>query len=425
MREPFRALYLHVPFCVRRCAYCDFCTEAVPAGDARIDAHVAGLRAALERAADAGLLGSVQTVYIGGGTPTFLGPERLDGLLASVNDALAAHTNVAGTKAPYATGAPTLVEFTVEANPDSLTSAVLDVLATRGVTRLSIGVQCLDDAVLATLGRVHDASDALDAVQRAVARIGNVSADVICGVPGQTRISLERTISQLLDAGVSHVSIYPLMVEEGTPLERAIDTGAMPDVDDDEQAAHMLLAGELLTAAGLARYEVASYARPGRESRHNTAYWTGVPYLGLGRGASSMVAAADYEAVLAAGVFDSVLAGCDDGPGVDSSVARVRVSLTGESGAPEVEGLMSGEAICEDAMLAMRMSAGLDAARLHAMAVQVPRLLDAAARAVELSLARWSDGRLVPTERGWLMGNELYSLFWDCAADPAAKNPQR
>jgi len=440
MRDSFRALYLHVPFCVQRCAYCDFCTEAVAVDDARIDAHVVGLRRSLARAAEAGLLGSVQTVYIGGGTPTFLGAERLDVLLSVVNDALALD------------GAPVLLEFTVEANPDSLSSEMLDVLAARGVTRLSIGVQSLDDSVLATLGRVHDASAALDAVRRAVARIGNISADVICGVPGQTRASLADTLARLLGTGVSHVSIYPLMVEEGTPLERAIEAGELPDMDEDEQAAHMLLAAETLQAAGLTRYEVASYALPGRESRHNTAYWTGAPYLGLGLGASSMMDAADFETVQSTGVFDVQPVG-DSGPsetlrfaqddkrGVDrdckggmvqddegslvvlcecvtDGAARVRVAMTGKNGTPEIECLTMCEAACEDAMLAMRMSAGIARGRLKELATHAPGLLAAADQAVSLDLARWTQSgtRLVPTERGWLMGNELYSLFWDCAS---------
>ena len=386
MNDPFRALYLHVPFCVRRCAYCDFHTRAVDRDDVQLEAHVDGLVASLRRARVAGLLDAVETVYVGGGTPTFLGTGRLGRLLAALPSGCA--------------------ELTVEANPESLTEDMAALLAGGGVTRVSIGVQSLDDAVLHTLGRTHDAARARKAVSTAVGRIGNVSADVICGVPGQSASSLRSTIEELLALDVSHVSIYPLMVEEGTPLERAIEHGELPDVDDDVQASHMELAAEVLEAAGMARYEVASYAYPGHESRHNEAYWTGVPYLGLGEGAASMFDASDFEEVARSGVFGPL----GDPP---EGAARVRIARTGER--PDMEFLTPEEIACEDAMLAMRMSAGISRARLGRLASTVPELIRAADRAVELELACWQDGRLVPTQRGWLCGNELYGLFWDCA----------
>ena len=403
MADPFRALYLHVPFCVRRCAYCDFATRAASCDDPALDAHVSRLAGTLGQAARGGLLDAVETVYIGGGTPTFLGAARLARLLDALDGALLC-------------GAASLRELTVEANPDSLTDEVLDVLAGRGVSRLSIGVQSLDDEVLATLGRVHDAEAARQAVRAGVARIGNVSADVICGVPGQTLGSLQRTIGELVGLGVSHASVYPLMVEEGTPLEAAIAAGDLPDVDDDAQADHMLAAAGLLEEAGLRRYEVASYALPGRESRHNVAYWTGVPYLGLGPGAASMLDAGDLQAVADTGVFGEAGSGFD----VPTDAVRARVSLA--EGSPEFEFLTAREAACEDAMLAMRMSAGLSRARLDSLAERAPELLDAADRAVERELASWraagsgsSPEALAPTSLGWLNGNELYGLFWECA----------
>ena len=370
--DPYRALYLHVPFCVQRCAYCDFHTSAMSPDDPALDSYVDLLATDLAVHHERGDLSSIETVYIGGGTPTFIGESRLGRLFDSLSDALNMRA---------------LAEFTVEGNPDSLTPEVLDVLVAHGVNRISVGVQSLDDAVLSTLGRVHDAEQALHAIELARDAVGNVSADVICGVPGQSSDSLRRTVGQLVDAGVSHISVYPLTVEEGTPLSRAIERDELPDVDEDEQAEHMELVRSLLEPEGFMRYEVASYARPGFESRHNKAYWTGLSYLGLGDGASGM-------------------RNLPDG-------SRIRETHTG--GVVEREELDARQAACEDAMLAMRLVEGLALDRLETLMLRAPALRDAVDEVVRLGLARRTASALVPTERGWLMGNELYGRLWDAA----------
>ena len=370
--DPYRALYLHVPFCVRRCAYCDFHTRAVFDDGAVLDDYISSLREEIARAGSRGDLATIETVYIGGGTPTFLGAGRLGRLLDSLAGAL---------------DMGALAEFTVEANPDSLTPEVLEVLVAHGVNRISIGVQSLDDDVLVTLGRVHDARQALAAVGRARSAVGSVSADVICGVPGQSDGSLRCTVGELVGAGISHISVYPLTVEEGTPLACAIKRGEFRDVDEDAQARHMELVYDLLDASGFARYEVASYTLPGFESRHNKAYWTGVSYLGLGDGAASMRNQPD-----------------------GSRVRETRID-----GNIEREELTACEAACEDAMLAMRLVEGLSLDHLDELAKRAPALLDAVDEVVCLGLAARTDRALVPTRRGWLMGNELYGRLWDAA----------
>ncbi|MGI6220647.1 MAG: radical SAM family heme chaperone HemW [Coriobacteriales bacterium] len=370
--DSFRALYLHVPFCVQRCAYCDFHTRAVPCDDSALDAYAESLSSDLAGAAERDDLDSIETVYIGGGTPSFLGASRLERLLCVLETSLDTRS---------------LSEFTVEANPDSLSSEVLEVLAGHGVNRLSIGVQSLDDDVLAVLGRVHDAKAALEAIEMARAAVGNVSADVICGVPGQSAETLRRTVGQLVDAGVAHVSVYPLMIEEGTPLFRAVEDGSMPDVDEDVQADHMLLVRDALDAAGYTRYEVASHALPGFESLHNKMYWTGSSYLGLGDGASSMRNQPDG--------------------------SRVRWTLAG--GDVEDEVLDARQAACEDAMLAMRLVEGISRGRLAECIDRAPALREAVDEVVSLGLAEWTTSSLAPTERGWLMGNELYGRLWAAA----------
>ncbi|MDO4533834.1 MAG: radical SAM family heme chaperone HemW, partial [Coriobacteriia bacterium] len=271
--EPYEALYVHLPFCKRRCRYCDFATEAIAADDARIDEYVERLVLEIRRAGRAGLLGQVKTVYIGGGTPSYVGLSRLSMLLYTIS--LSMHLTPE-------------VECTMEANPESLSANMVRDLWALGVNRLSLGVQSFDDRVLATLGRVHDAQRARDAVKMAQERFENISIDLICGIPGQTKKSFEADVRTALELGVKHVSIYPLAIEEGTPFDAMVESGEIAEPDPDAQADMMEAAAGILAAAGMHRYEVASYAYPGFESQHNQAYWTGKPYLGIGRSAVTM-----------------------------------------------------------------------------------------------------------------------------------------
>ena len=281
-------LYLHLPFCVSRCAYCDFATSACDDG-ARMDAYVEALCLQLRRAAKAGLLGQVKTIYIGGGTPTHLGSRRLNTLVYTLS---------------LSVNLENVVEFTCEANPESIDERMVADLFSLGVNRFSIGAQSFDDAVLRGYGRVHDAA-AIDAALAAVhTRTNNVSLDLICGGPGQSMESWRKSLRHAIDAGVSHVSVYPLMLEDDTPLVHRVEMGECEVADEDAQADMMLEAEQMLTVAGFERYEVASYAKPGFTSRHNTAYWTGAEYLGLGAGASSMLSPESAEQAIDVGIFE-------------------------------------------------------------------------------------------------------------------------
>ena len=451
-----RAFYLHIPFCVARCRYCDFATTAVRHGDALIGAYVEALRALVGRVGNAGLLGRVETAYVGGGTPTMAG-GALAGLASEVRDACRA----AGTP---------LGEFSSEANPESLDAELARELADAGLTRISLGVQSLDNGELARLGRAHDRNSALRAARAAREAGLDLSCDVMCAIPLQTSESLAQTLRGVLEAGVSHVSCYPLMVEEGTPLWRACESGQEAWPEDDAEADLMVAAERVLTQAGLARYEVASYARPGHACHHNIAYWTGRSYLGLGTSAASMVTPPEFAALA-----DTLPLACTpedpdaDDPelwGTSASVApaaaqrpfdrsahetapfvtgtelatrlleageqrigRIRLRMTDNAralvdavhdGSPlhvAVETLSTREAIAEDLMLGMRMSAGVGPeliARAHT--AMGPALNDALADVTARSLAAvTADGRLVPTEQGWLLGNELYGALWGLA----------
>ncbi|WP_417135214.1 radical SAM family heme chaperone HemW [Rubneribacter badeniensis] len=366
--DPYKALYLHLPFCVRRCGYCDFATEAVPADDARIDAYVEDLALQVRRKAKEGELAAVETVYIGGGTPSHVGMPRLSMLLYTLSLSMRLEPDV---------------ECTMEANPESLTGNMVRDIWALGVNRLSIGVQSLDDAVLRTLGRAHSADDARCAVAAARERFDNVSVDLMCGIPGQSAESFEATVREAVALGASHVSVYPLTIEPHTPFHRAVMRGQLPEPDDDVEAAHMEIAARVLAEAGFSRYEVASYALPGRECRHNIAYWTGAPYLGLGRSAATMTQ------------NDKRRMRVQDGRVTDDLDAR--------------------QMAAEDLMLGMRMTRGVSEAQVERAAALLPEAPAALARLEAQGLVAHEGGRFRPTERGWLCGNELYGALFDLA----------
>lgn len=405
-RNMAQALYLHIPFCARKCAYCDFASWATPAADPFPAAYAAALATQLDEAATLGLLEGCETAYVGGGTPTVLAPETLGPLVARVVD-LAAPT-----------------ELTCEANPDSLTDEALAALAGSGATRLSIGVQSLDDAELAELGRIHDATCARERVAAAVATGLDASVDLMCAIPRQTSESWGRTLEGALALGVGHVSVYPLQIEEGTAFERRYADDPCPWNDPDVQAERMRQAQAALEAAGMRRYEVASYARAGHECRHNQAYWTGRSYLGLGTGASSMLDLEQYLRLCAAA---PQLA--------DPPAGTVRVRFTMETpraklaAAPalaaqsfSLEFLTEPQALAEDLMLGARLTCGLDPALVaRARTVYGARLDDTLACLLDQGLLAERAGRLAPTERGWLLGNELYGALWDLAPGEVAE----
>jgi len=262
-------LYVHVPFCARACPYCDFDFEV--GRNPPAEAFVAALEAE-QRARGLAEGQAVHTVYVGGGTPSLLGPQGLRHLLSWIDERF--DTSAA-------------VERTVELNPEHVDDALLDALLAAGVDRVSLGVQSLGASALAELGRVHRASQARAALTAAVEGGFRVSADLIVGWPGQTTDGLLADLRGVLDTGVEHVSIYALTIESGTPWEALMRRGRRAMPDSDAQAERLLEAAAELEAAGWSHYEIASYARSGRIARHNSSYWSWRDYLGLGPSAAS------------------------------------------------------------------------------------------------------------------------------------------
>lgn len=268
------SVYVHAPFCVRRCFYCDFAVQVRTSGD--VDgwlAAVAGEVRGVEAEGLFTLADELATLYVGGGTPSLLGPEAMAGL--------------AGVLGHHRLRSPEL-EWTAEANPESFTAEVAAGWRKAGVNRLSLGVQTFHEPALRWMGRLHGPEGPGAAVRAArEAGIENLSLDLIFGLPGHVGRSWTEDLARVLDLEPLHVSLYGLSIEPATPLGRAVKEGREAPVDPERYADEFLEAAETLTGAGFHHYEVSNFARPGHASRHNATYWTGVPYLGLGNGAHS------------------------------------------------------------------------------------------------------------------------------------------
>lgn len=261
------SLYVHIPFCLRKCNYCDFVSFPVAACSGFYAAYAELLEKELALWQDQADLSRLSTVYFGGGTPSLMEPEAICRLLALV---------------------PKVAECTLEASPETVDGARLAAFRAAGVNRLSLGAQSFDRDLLAAMGRGHDGERTAQAVRDArEAGFDNISLDLIYGLPGQTigqwRDSLERAVALCPE----HISLYGLTIHPDTPWGRALNAGDLAAPDDDLAADMLELAMDYLPRQGFAQYEIANFARPGRESRHNCAYWQRDNYLGLGVAAAS------------------------------------------------------------------------------------------------------------------------------------------
>ncbi len=265
---PPLALYVHLPWCLQKCPYCDFNSHAVPAGGGALPEarYLDALRADLEAALPLVWGRPVVSVFIGGGTPSLFSPEGIDRLLADIRARL-----------PLAPGA----EITLEANPGTFERERFKAFRAAGVTRLSIGVQSFSDAALQRIGRVHDAAQARAAVAEAAAAFDTFNIDLMYALPGQALADLAADLDAALAFAPPHLSIYHLTIEPNTAF-----AGHPPALPDDDSASDMLdLIAERTAARGLARYEVSAFARPGHRCAHNLNYWQFGDYLGIGAGA--------------------------------------------------------------------------------------------------------------------------------------------
>ena len=263
-------IYVHVPFCRSKCQYCDFYSLTCK-DDKSIETYI---RAICDHIKETGPLTpgyKVDTIYFGGGTPSFLGADALATILTTIRRVFDVDPNA---------------EITLEANPDSVSDQLLRRVRAEGFNRISLGVQTDDDELLKKLGRPHDYAQVVSAVQR-IRKAGfkNLSLDLMYGLPGQTLLNWKDTLERVITLGPDHISCYALKVEENTPLYACKD---ILNIADDDTQAEMYLAGvEILRSHGFRQYEISNFARKGLYSRHNMKYWTGGEYLGFGPAASS------------------------------------------------------------------------------------------------------------------------------------------
>ena len=264
-------VYVHVPFCLRKCIYCDFNSRPLDKGLAEryVKALVREARSrapqCMERAARA------STLYLGGGTPTCLELEHLARIIDACGESFAL---------------PADAEVTVECNPGTVDEEGLRLLRQVGANRLSIGAQAFQDGLLRRMNRIHGVADTFRAVEAArAAGFENLSLDLMFGLPGQTTADWEETLEKTVGLGPEHVSAYALQLEPGTPLARMVEDGSVRLPGEDDEVAMWDAAVDVLNAAGYERYEISNYARPGFRSAHNLIYWTGGDYIGLGAGA--------------------------------------------------------------------------------------------------------------------------------------------
>ncbi|CAH0496555.1 radical SAM family heme chaperone HemW [Novosphingobium sp. CECT 9465] len=262
------ALYIHWPFCLAKCPYCDFNSHVRERTD--IAEWTTALLADMRHEAAVTQGRPLTSIFFGGGTPSLMPPALVETLLAEAERLWG-----------FAPG----IEITLEANPSSVEAANFSALATAGINRVSLGLQALDNATLKFLGRLHDVRESLAALDLAQRLFGRVSFDLIYARPGHTPKAWEAELQRALAFGTDHLSLYQLTIEPGTRFATLVREGKLAPLDDDEAADLFSLTRELTAAAGMPAYETSNHARPGEESRHNLTYWRYQDYIGIGPGA--------------------------------------------------------------------------------------------------------------------------------------------
>lgn len=270
-------LYLHIPFCVKKCAYCDFLSS--PAGEEEKHQYTEALKAEIRSYSGLGKEYLADSIFFGGGTPSILPAELIKELMDAVRESFSLETAMDGTEA---------VEITMEANPGTLSRKKLEIYKSCGINRLSMGLQSADNGELERLGRIHTWETFVENYQLArECGFENINIDLMSALPGQTYDSYRETLEKVLLLKPEHISAYSLIIEEGTPFYAAGERDELLLPDEEEERKMYYLTETLLSEAGYSRYEISNYAKKGRECRHNNKYWTGEDYLGMGLGASS------------------------------------------------------------------------------------------------------------------------------------------
>ena len=370
------ALYIHVPFCRRKCRYCSFVSYEGRERD--IPLYLEALKSELKQRSNGE---SIRSVYLGGGTPSLLPAESISDIFTSI------------------TGLFTLdkgAEITIEANPGTIDGTYLERIREAGVNRLSIGVQSFNDRELKMLGRIHTVAEAMGAVHSARrAGFDNLNLDLIYGLPGQTKEDWRRSLEEALALAPEHLSLYALTLEEDAPMYKTIKEGRLPEIDPDLSAGMYELAEDTLEKRGYKHYEISNWAVESRECRHNLTYWRNLTYLGFGPAAHSSI-------------NGHRLANCDS---LDKYIAGFYALSRWTPETDEI--IRPGTELAETIILGLRLGEGVKTDNLNKRfginiferyRWQIREMRDA-------GLLRWFDGNMKLTRRGRLLSNEVFWRF--------------
>jgi oxygen-independent coproporphyrinogen-3 oxidase len=368
------SLYIHIPFCVKKCLYCGF--YSTPYSIKGAEQYISSLQIEAAGYKHDFLNALFSTVYMGGGTPSALEPEQLDRVIGIIKDQF----RIAGD-----------AEFTMESNPNSITSEKLGLLLERGVNRLSLGIQSLSDEILVTLGRLHTAKQATEAFSLARrSGFNNIGVDLIYGIPGQTMTQWEESLDAVIGLKPEHLSLYSLSLDEGSQFHRMAEAHRFTLPDDEIVAQMYERAVMKLRKAGFDQYELSNFSLPGFECRHNMNYWERGEYLGLGPGAWSFISGIRY-----ANIADSA--------------AYSKVLSCGQKAVHSQEVVATATAAREAVLLGIRTMKGLDIDRFERDFGKDlrSRLERNISRLEDSGLLLLRDGRLKLTDQGMLLSDEV------------------
>ncbi|MCJ7510205.1 MAG: radical SAM family heme chaperone HemW [Dehalococcoidia bacterium] len=395
MSEGSVSLYLHIPFCQSKCSYCDFNSYA--GLESLIAPYVSALIAEMGLWQQPSQHMSVATVFVGGGTPSLLPLSEVERIVTALRQRFRLAADA---------------EVSCEANPGTIDRPYLQGLRSLGVNRLSLGVQSFHDDELATLGRIHTAAEAREAYHTArQAGFDNVNLDLIYGLPCQTMTAWQHTVREAIALQPDHLSLYALSLDEGTPLADAVAQGRLPPPDADLAADMYLWAEDALAAAGYQHYEISNWTLPGRQCRHNLAYWLNEPYLGLGAGAHSCLGGFRFANVKDPRRYIPLV---EESAKSDGRLAEgLAPFLAGLGHIASAEQMTPARAMAETVVLGLRLVEGLPLEGFRRrfgqelMSVYGPQ----GEELEGLGLLERVDGCLRLTPRGRLLGNEAFLRF--------------
>jgi oxygen-independent coproporphyrinogen-3 oxidase len=371
------ALYIHIPFCIKKCLYCDF--HSFRFDLSLIHRYTRALIKELKLFLNTDYL--IKTIYLGGGTPSILPVESIEEIVQTIYGSFKLDDNL---------------EFTIEVNPGTVDEEKLRLYKTLGINRISIGIQSIEEEELKILGRIHSGKEALEALDTAI-KVGftNINVDLIYGIPNQTLESWRYTLQEVLRRNPTHMSVYGLMYEPGTPLYKALIRNRIKPMSEDLEVEIFNETQEVLSTYGLRWYEISNYAKDGYECRHNLTYWRGEDYLGFGPSAHSLVGNTRYS---------------------NTPNIKAYVELLDRGKSPKIweERLSPPERAKELIILGLRLREGVSLCDVYRRTgVDVGRIFsENIERLISYGLLYKKDDRIQLTEKGRLLGNLVFEEFY-------------